>query len=91
MLTAYIRDAEWPIFVITFWVIVVSVAPANIVHAYILGRRRGPHLQRVEFQFGLIFMTVRKMPKMNLELASHSLYLSLYDTSDFNSLTYHLH
>ena len=30
---AYIRGAEWPIFVITFWVVTVTVARPNLVYA----------------------------------------------------------
>ena len=69
---AYIRGAEWPIFIITFWVVTVTVARPNLVYGQIWGRRRGSRLERVEIQFGSIFMTVRKRPKMNLEWASSS-------------------
>ena len=30
---AYIRGAEWPIFIITFWVVTVTVARPNLVYA----------------------------------------------------------
>ena len=49
-------------------------------------KKTGSRLERVEIQFGSIFMTVRKMPKMNLEWTSSS--SSSYDISVPQILNY---